>query len=187
MCRTALHLCIIAALLAHFPAPAAAENPIPRGYFVLRSARADQPVPTAILNDPNVAGVSLRRSWASVNPEPERFDFAYLDAQIDAATRHHNKVMLHVDANGAAHVRYSRTYQGLRVYGGDFTVHTASSGAFAGVSVGLEAPLALSTTPAVSIATATALSRAAFAGSVAAVGSPEHRQNLTQASTFVSV
>jgi hypothetical protein len=73
---------------------------VPRGFFVLRSARGDQPVPSAILNDTHVAGVSLRRSWASINPAAGRFDFAYLDREIAAAACHGKSVMLHVDANG---------------------------------------------------------------------------------------
>src|SRR5262245_5636551 len=48
-----------------------------------------------------------------------------------------------VDASGAAHVRYNRTYHGLRVYGGDFVIHTNADGAFAGASVGLVRPLTL--------------------------------------------
>jgi Zn-dependent metalloprotease len=55
-----------------------------------------------------------------------------------------------VDANGAAHVRYSRTYQGLRVYGGDIVVHAAPDGSYAGSSVGLAVPLSVSTTAQVS-------------------------------------
>src|SRR5262245_3205639 len=37
-----------------------------------------------------------------------------------------------VDSNGAAHVRYTRTYRGLRVYGGDFVVHTDRHGGLRG-------------------------------------------------------
>src|SRR5262245_17593194 len=44
------------------------------------------------------------------------------------------------DANGAAHLRYTRTYHGLRVYGGDIVVHLKPDGSLAGVSNGLTAP-----------------------------------------------
>ncbi|WP_215455309.1 M4 family metallopeptidase [Streptomyces sp. ATCC 21386] len=37
-----------------------------------------------------------------------------------------------VDADGAQHVRYDRTYRGLPVLGGDFVVHLAPGGAFRG-------------------------------------------------------
>jgi hypothetical protein len=100
MDRTALRVCVLAAAWAQCIWAAADEISTPHGYFVLRSARGDQPVPAAILNDPNVAGVSIRRSWTSVNPEQGRFDFGYVDQQIDAAARHGKKIMLHVDANG---------------------------------------------------------------------------------------
>jgi len=78
-----------------------------------------------------------------------------------------------VDASGAAHVRYTRTYQGLRVYGGDFVVHTAPGGAFAGTSVGLASPLTLSTTAKVGKAAATATAKAHFQGSITGTGAPE--------------
>ena len=78
-----------------------------------------------------------------------------------------------VDADGAAHVRYTRTYQGLRVYGGDFVVHTAPDGRFAGASVGLSAPLSLSTTAKVPAARAQQVARAQFSGQVTKVGAAE--------------
>ncbi|GAB3827088.1 M4 family metallopeptidase [Dactylosporangium cerinum] len=77
------------------------------------------------------------------------------------------------DANGASHTRYARTYHGLRVYGGDFVVHAAADGTFAGTSVGLHAPLTLGTTAAVSKTAGAAKAKSAFQGSITAVGSPE--------------
>jgi Zn-dependent metalloprotease len=78
-----------------------------------------------------------------------------------------------VDANGAAHVRYTRTYQGLRVYGGDFVIHTKPGGAFAGSSNGLAAPLTLGTTPKVTAAKAAKAAKAKFSGKVTGSGAPE--------------
>ncbi|WP_425553050.1 M4 family metallopeptidase, partial [Dactylosporangium fulvum] len=77
------------------------------------------------------------------------------------------------DADGAKHTRYTRTYRGLRVYGGDFVMHTAPGGAFAGTSVGLHAPLTLGVTAKVAKGDAAAKARSAFDGSVTAAGSPE--------------
>jgi Zn-dependent metalloprotease/subtilisin-like proprotein convertase family protein len=78
-----------------------------------------------------------------------------------------------VDQNGAAHVRYSRTYHGLRVYGGDFVVHTKADGTYAGMSVGLNRPLTLTTTARVTAASAAKAAATAFRGTVTAVGTPE--------------
>ncbi|MGK5518411.1 M4 family metallopeptidase [Micromonospora sp. URMC 107] len=78
-----------------------------------------------------------------------------------------------VDPNGAAHTRYTRTYQGLRVYGGDFVIHTAPDGGYAGSSVGLDAPLTLPTTAKVPAAAAKKAARAQFSGTLTAVGAPE--------------
>jgi hypothetical protein len=96
---TALRLAGILALICGPTAPAA-EVSAPRGYFVLRSARDDRPVPSAILRDPNMAGVSARRSWASINSAAGHFDFGYLDREIAAAAARGKSVMLHVDACG---------------------------------------------------------------------------------------
>ena len=78
-----------------------------------------------------------------------------------------------VDDSGKAHVRYTRTYRGLRVYGGDFVVHTDPAGGYAGASVGLAAPLSLGTTARVTAEDAAKTAVASFAGAVASVGTPE--------------
>jgi Zn-dependent metalloprotease len=78
-----------------------------------------------------------------------------------------------VDRNGSAHVRYTRTYRGLRVYGGDFVVHTGPTGAVTGASVGLLSPLALETTAKVDAAATAKTARERFAGKVTSVGTPE--------------
>ncbi|MFF5173997.1 M4 family metallopeptidase [Micromonospora sp. NPDC000089] len=78
-----------------------------------------------------------------------------------------------VDGDGAAHTRYRRSYHGLRVYGGDFVIHTAPGGDYAGASVGLAAPLTLGTTPRVSATTARSTARRAFTGRLTGVRAPE--------------
>ncbi|MFR9776698.1 M4 family metallopeptidase, partial [Micromonospora sp. MS34] len=78
-----------------------------------------------------------------------------------------------VDASGAAHTKYTRTYHGLRVSGGDFVIHTAPNGTMTGASVGLAAPLVLGTTAKVSSGAAKASARKTFSGTLTSVGSPE--------------
>jgi Zn-dependent metalloprotease len=77
------------------------------------------------------------------------------------------------DADGRAHVRYHRTYQGLRVYGGDIVVHLGDNGAFSEASVGLAAPLTLSATPKITAAAAAKAAKAHFTGTVTTVAKPE--------------
>ena len=78
------------------------------------------------------------------------------------------------DPNGTTHVRYTRTYDGLRVIGGDIVVHTEKGGTFAGASVGLAAPLALSTTAKVTAAAARAAAQKHFTGkTVTKVDTPQ--------------
>ncbi|GAA2507792.1 M4 family metallopeptidase [Winogradskya humida] len=78
-----------------------------------------------------------------------------------------------VDADGSAHVHYDRTYQGLRVRGGDTVVHTAPDGSFEKASVGLTKPLSLGTSAAISSDAAAAAAKKAFRGKVTEVGTPE--------------
>jgi Zn-dependent metalloprotease len=78
-----------------------------------------------------------------------------------------------VDADGSSHVRLTRTYKGLRVYGGDFVLHADRAEALKGVSVGLAHPLGLSTTPKVSAADATTAARRHFGGKITSVSASE--------------
>ncbi|MGA8987679.1 M4 family metallopeptidase [Aeromicrobium sp.] len=59
-----------------------------------------------------------------------------------------------LDSNGATHVRMRRTYDGLRVVGGDLVVHRTGTGAFTGSSQTLQKRLDLSSTPALSATSA---------------------------------
>ena len=77
------------------------------------------------------------------------------------------------DATGNGVVRYTRTYHGLRVYGGDFIIRVDAKGRFTGASVGLAAPLRLAVTPKVSAAKARATARTAFSGKVSSTGPAE--------------
>jgi len=61
-----------------------------------------------------------------------------------------------LDANGASHVRFERTYHGLEVVGGDFVVHQGKGGAFRSVSGRTMTPFQLPTTASVKASTATA-------------------------------
>ena len=73
-----------------------------------------------------------------------------------------------VDPDGAAHVRYDRTYQGLPVLGGDVVVHVAPDGTYDGSSLTLQRPLALGTAAKVSRADAIASATRGFDGTVEA-------------------
>ncbi|MEU7909246.1 M4 family metallopeptidase [Actinoplanes sp. NPDC049118] len=77
------------------------------------------------------------------------------------------------DTAGRGTVRYTRTYDGLRVYGGDLIVRTDATGRFTGSSVGLAEPLSLGTVPKVTAAKARKAATAAFTGKVTGVGAPE--------------
>ncbi|TDC77752.1 M4 family peptidase, partial [Micromonospora sp. KC606] len=78
-----------------------------------------------------------------------------------------------VDPNGASHTRYTRTYRGLRVNGGDFVIHTTPNGTYAGSSVGLAAPLTVATTPKLTVTRARVVARKQFRGKLENVGTPE--------------
>jgi Zn-dependent metalloprotease len=78
-----------------------------------------------------------------------------------------------VDANGASHVRYNRTYKGLAVRGGDVVVHNAPGGSFAGASVAQPTAISLGTSPKLSATQATASARKAFSGTISKTYPPE--------------
>ncbi len=60
------------------------------------------------------------------------------------------------DADGTTHVRMDRTYDGLRVVGGDLVVHQAKDDRLEGVSQTLRAPLTLSSKASLTASTAVA-------------------------------
>jgi Zn-dependent metalloprotease len=75
-----------------------------------------------------------------------------------------------LDADGSAHVRFDRTFRGLRVLGGDFVVHHDGAGSFRGVSMTLGQAPAVSIRATLDVAEASAIASEAFGagGSVAA-------------------
>ena len=76
-----------------------------------------------------------------------------------------------VARNGAADVRFDRTYHGLPVYGGDLIVHLKPGGAYRALNVATPAAK-VSTTPRIAASTAASTSRARLRGTVASVGRP---------------
>ncbi|GAA1616369.1 M4 family metallopeptidase [Actinoplanes couchii] len=78
-----------------------------------------------------------------------------------------------VDADGGAHTRYTREYQGLRVAGGDFVVHTKPDGTLESTSLGLAKPLTLGTTAKVTSAKALKDAKSRFEGKLTKSDQPE--------------
>ncbi|SCG57805.1 M4 family metallopeptidase [Micromonospora coxensis] len=124
-------------------------------------ATAAQAAPTAPA--PDTAPAARAESLLRSNP----------GAVQGASGESYQAVRTKVDGNGAAHTRYTRSYKGLRVYGGDFVIHTAPDGAYAGASVGLAAPLTLATAPKVTVTSVKATAKKQFEGKLETVGSPE--------------
>ncbi len=78
------------------------------------------------------------------------------------------------DANGATHVRYTRTYHGLPVVGGDFIIHNKANGNYAGASVAQDKKITVGTSPKLSTDAAQQASRKAFTGSkIRSTGTPK--------------
>jgi Zn-dependent metalloprotease len=68
------------------------------------------------------------------------------------------------DSDGDEHVRFDRTYKGLRVLGGDVVVHGRGNGAFKGASVAFGAPIRLDVKPTIQGADAASRATAELAG-----------------------
>jgi Zn-dependent metalloprotease len=76
--------------------------------------------------------------------------------------------------DGEEHIRYERTYHGLRVLGGDFIVHQNADGAVEGVSVAQARAIDVSTTPRIAASRVAAKSRHTFDGArIANVSKPK--------------
>jgi Zn-dependent metalloprotease len=120
--------------------------------------------------------VTPAQAAAPVTPAPDRAESVLRSnpgAVQGTSAEAYQAVRTKVDANGASHTRYTRTYHGLRVYGGDFVIHAAPNGDLAGTSVGLAAPLTLGTSPKVTAAKAKETATKEFSGSLTSVGAPE--------------
>ncbi|MEU9505926.1 PepSY domain-containing protein, partial [Micromonospora sp. NPDC048170] len=138
-------------------------------------------VSIALLASGLLTGVATTAYAAPTTPTPEASAVARAEAALRAngaavrasAGETYAVYSSKVDPNGAAHTRYTRAYQGLRVSGGDFVVHTAPDGSFAGSSVGLVTPLTVGTTPRISAGKAAAAAKKLFKGTLTAVGTPE--------------
>lgn len=125
--------------------------------------------------------ITATSASAAPSPKPGPSLLAAADAalhQHPAAVRRSTKdgytvYSSETDPAGRGAVRYTRTYDGLRVYGGDVIIRTNAAGGFSGSSVGLLAPLKLSTRPAYGAATARAAAASTFKGRVTATGTPE--------------
>ncbi|WP_229400983.1 M4 family metallopeptidase [Micromonospora okii] len=131
----------------------------------------------ALLTGGLLAGVaSTAQAATPAAPAPDRAESVLRSnpgAVQGTSAEAYQAVRTKVDANGASHTRYTRTYNGLRVYGGDFVIHAAPNGDLAGTSVGLAAPLTLGTSPKVTAAKAKEAAGKAFSGSLTSVGAPE--------------
>ncbi|MFI5845236.1 M4 family metallopeptidase [Catenuloplanes sp. NPDC051500] len=77
------------------------------------------------------------------------------------------------DRGGGAVVRYTRTYDGLRVAGGDVIIRTDARGDYASSSAGLGAPLTLGTKPTVTSSGAKETATGEFSGKISEAGAPE--------------
>jgi zinc metalloprotease ZmpA len=77
-------------------------------------------------------------------------------------------------ADGTQHIRYERTYDGLRVIGGDFVVHQDAGGSVEGVSVAQARSIDLATTPDFARSKVNGVARDAFDGTkITGVSKPE--------------
>jgi Zn-dependent metalloprotease len=71
-----------------------------------------------------------------------------------------------VDDDGARHVRFDRTYDGLPVLGGDYVVHADPDGTFRHATVAQDATIDVGTRPAITGERADAVAAGAFGGRV---------------------
>jgi Zn-dependent metalloprotease len=78
-----------------------------------------------------------------------------------------------VSRDGAADVRFDRTYRGLPVYGGDLIVHLKPNGSYRALETASETAGAIGTTPSVRAGEAAKIARSRLKGTVSSVSKPE--------------
>ncbi|GAA4634517.1 M4 family metallopeptidase [Actinoallomurus vinaceus] len=143
---------------------------------------APSQVPAKSPAKPQPAGHSaFTKNDFTVNPSPSTRKQVVADARKALAAHKGTAHVKSGDAftprtvvvakNGAADVRFDRTFHGLPVYGGDLIVHLKPGGAYRGLNTATPAA-AVSTTPHVAAATAARTSRGQLAGTVSKVGTP---------------
>src|SRR5262249_5194847 len=59
------------------------------------------PVPSSVLANPDIAIVSIRQEWAEVEPSDGKFDWSYLDGEIERVAKAGKVVLLRVGTGGA--------------------------------------------------------------------------------------
>ena len=66
-------------------------------WFVLESVNQSN-VEDTVLDDPRVAGYSIRVTWDQLEPADGKYDWSYLDAQVSRATSRDKQYMIRVIA-----------------------------------------------------------------------------------------
>src|SRR5438874_13833281 len=84
---------LIAGLLAR---PVAAE--IPRGVFSLFGTGT--PATNDALENPDVAGISVRQNWVDLEPSEGNFDWSFLDSEVAKAAAAGKVVLLRIITQG---------------------------------------------------------------------------------------
>ncbi len=88
---TALIIGVVVVCFAH-PAPLRAE--IPTGVFALSTG--DRPAKSASLDNPAVDGISVRASWATIEPKEGVFDWTFVDSELARAAAAGKVVLLRI-------------------------------------------------------------------------------------------
>ena len=93
-----LGLLLCAAGLLAIPGKAVAQ-PFPRGVFSL--SNTDRIANEIVLNNPDVTGISIRQSWANLEPSEGVFDWTFLDSEVARAAAARKRVMLRIGTQAA--------------------------------------------------------------------------------------
>jgi Zn-dependent metalloprotease len=121
---------------------------------------------------------AAKRSAAPKRPAPK--DRAKAESRARALVKNQPKAVLEskddryaardvvLDADGAEHVRFDRTYRGLEVLGGDFVVHSTADGGPRFSTVAQTTPITGGITPTVSATTAVRTAKGAHTGTAGA-------------------
>ena len=93
-CSTGRVATLIGVLLFAGLFAGSASVQVPRGVFSL--VAAGKPAAQSTLDNPDVAGVSIRQDWADLEPSEGSFDWSFLDSEVAKAAAAGKDVLLRI-------------------------------------------------------------------------------------------
>ncbi len=110
-------------ILLAFPGKTMADPEVPTGVFSI--ANISKQPQQAVLDNPDVDGISLRQEWATLEPSEGNFDFSYLDSAVASSAAAGKKALIRIGTQKGKPAWVTRAIRRAR---GKFFTFTATDG-----------------------------------------------------------